>query len=221
MRAAARSPGSSPAASAAAAAPTPARPATFSHRWRAQQRRHDLHAHRAPTRHEIELQLDAGLETTSVDRNGLEPIDLPAYSGDLLEKITDPLGNATTLSYSSGVLSTIEDPAGRTATFTMSSGELTAVQYANDSTWDYGYTSGQLTSVTEPSSAGEPTKITDGVPYDRWLIVSARLRSPMARRKSSRRPKPRAGLTAARRAARRLRSCWARLARPLPIRSAT
>jgi RHS repeat-associated protein len=105
----------------------------------------------------------SGLETTSVDRNGLTTTY--TYSGDLLEKITDPFGNNTTLTYASGVLSTIEDPADRTTTFTESSGELTAVEYPNDSTWDYGYTSGQLTSVTEPSSAGEPTKITD-ITYD-------------------------------------------------------
>ena len=48
----------------------------------------------------------------------------------------------------------------------MSSGDLTAVEYPDDSTWDYGYDgSGRMTSVTEPSSAGEPTKITT-ITYD-------------------------------------------------------
>ena len=105
----------------------------------------------------------SGLETTSVDRNGLTTTY--TYSGDLLEKITDPFSNTTTFTYSSGVLQTIEDPADRTTTFTESSGELTAVEYPDDSTWDYGYTSGQMTSITEPSSAGEPTKTTT-VTYD-------------------------------------------------------
>ncbi len=105
-----------------------------------------------------------GLETTSVDRNGLTTTF--TYSGNLLTKITDPFGQVTSFTYSSGYLQTIKDPANRLTTFTMSGGDLTAVEYPDDSTWDYGYDgSGRMTSVTEPSSAGEPTKITT-ITYD-------------------------------------------------------
>ena len=105
----------------------------------------------------------SGLETTSVDRNGLTTTF--TYSSGLLEEITDPFTKTTTFTYSSGHLHSIEDPDTRLTTFTQSSGQLTAVEYPDASTWDYGYTSGQMTSVTEPSSAGEPTKITT-ITYD-------------------------------------------------------
>ena len=106
----------------------------------------------------------SGLETTSVDRNGLTTTF--GYSSSLLQTITDPFSGITTFTYSSGQLQSIKDPANRLATFTLSSGDLTAVEYPDTSTWDYGYDgSGRMTSVTEPSSAGEPTKITT-ITYD-------------------------------------------------------
>jgi RHS repeat-associated protein len=106
----------------------------------------------------------SGLETTSVDRNGLTTTF--SYSGSELHTITDPFSKVTTFTYASSVLQSIEDPADRTTTFTESSGDLTAVEYPDDSTWDYAYDgSGRMTSVTEPSSAGEPTKTTT-ITYD-------------------------------------------------------
>ena len=106
----------------------------------------------------------SGLETTSVDRNGLTTTF--GYSSSLLQTITDPFSGITTFTYSSGKLQSIKDPASRLATFTLSSGDLTAVEYPDASTWNYGYDgSGRMTSVTEPSSAGEPTKITT-ITYD-------------------------------------------------------
>ncbi len=39
------------------------------------------------------------------------------------------------------------------------------MEYPDTSTWDFSYSSGRMTSVTEPSSAGEPTKITT-ITYD-------------------------------------------------------
>ena len=105
----------------------------------------------------------SGLETTSVDRNGLTTTF--SYSGNLLSTITDPFSQVTSFTYSGGYLQSIKDPAGRFTTFTMSSGNLTGVEYPDGSSWTYGYSSGQMTSVTEPSSAGEPTKITT-ITYD-------------------------------------------------------
>jgi RHS repeat-associated protein len=106
-----------------------------------------------------------GFETTSVDRNGLTTTY--GYTGNLLTTITDPFSQAVTLTYNgSNQLQSIKDPASRFTTFTMSGGDLTAVEYPDQNTWDYGYDgSGRMTSVTEPSSTGEPTKITTIV-YD-------------------------------------------------------
>ena len=106
----------------------------------------------------------SGLETTSADRNGLTTTF--AYSSSRLTTITDPFSKITTFTYNgSNQLQSIEDPALRFTTFTLSSGDLTAVEYPDTSTWDYSYSSGRMTSVTEPSSAGEPTKITT-ITYD-------------------------------------------------------
>ena len=107
----------------------------------------------------------SGLETTSVDRNGLTTTYV--YTGNLLTSITDPFSNHTTITYNgSNLLQSIEDPDSRFTTFTLSGGDLTAVEYPDTSTWDYAYDgSNRMTSVTEPSSAGEPTKITT-ITYD-------------------------------------------------------
>ena len=93
-----------------------------------------------------------GLETTSVDRNGLTTTI--AYSSSRLQTITDPFSGITTFTYNvSNQLQSIKDPAGRLATFTLSSGDLTAVEYPDTSTWNYGYDgSGRMTSVTRASA---------------------------------------------------------------------
>ena len=107
----------------------------------------------------------SGFETSSVDRNGL--ITTFTYSGNLLSSIKDPFGGLVTFTYNgSNQLQSIKDPANRLTTFTLSGGDLTAVEYPDSNTWNYGYdSSGRMTSVTEPSSSGEPTKITT-VTYD-------------------------------------------------------
>ncbi len=78
-----------------------------------------------------------------------------------------PFSDLFTFTYNcSNQLQSIKDPASRLASFTVSGGDLTAVEYPDGSTWDHGYDSGgRMTSVTEPSSAGEPTKITT-ITYD-------------------------------------------------------
>jgi YD repeat-containing protein len=112
----------------------------------------------------------SGLETASIDRNGLHTTF--AYSGNLLSTITDPFNKLTTFTNSGGSLLSIKDPANHFTTFTVSGGDLTAVKYPDNNTWNYGYdSSGQMTSVTEPSSAGEPTKIVT-IMYDASERVS-------------------------------------------------
>ena len=89
-----------------------------------------------------------------------------------MTKITDPFNEVTSLTYSGGYLQSIQDPAGRLTTFTHSSGAISSVTYPDGNTWNYTYGSGgQMTSVTEPSSAGEPTKTTTIV-YDSAERVS-------------------------------------------------
>ena len=112
----------------------------------------------------VENFASTGLETTVVDPNGLATTF--GYSGNLLQTVTDPFNEAVTFTYSGGYLQSIKDSDNRLTTFTVSATGLTAVQYPDASTWSYGYDSSQrLTSVTEPSSTGEPTKITT-ITYD-------------------------------------------------------
>ncbi len=94
----------------------------------------------------------SGQETATIDTNGLH-ITYSYDSGGDLTKITDPYGNATTLTYSGGYLQSIKDPAGRIATFTHSGAELSGVTLPDGSTWGYAYDgSGRLTQVTDPNS---------------------------------------------------------------------
>ena len=99
----------------------------------------------------INFDATTGLETSSVDRNGLRTTF--AYSSGNLSTITDPYSKVTTFTYTSGELSAVTDPAGRVATFTHSGSSLTGVTLPDSSTWGYGYDgSGRLTHVTDPNS---------------------------------------------------------------------
>ena len=142
-------------------APTPAPPAT-SRRWCSTATATYTLTETDGTKQNFN---SSGLETTSVDRNGLTTtlrlLEQPARRRSPTRSLESRHSHIA-----AAILQSIEDPAGRLTTFTMSSGDLTAVEYPDESTWDYGYDgSGRMTSVTEPSSAGEPTKITT-ITYD-------------------------------------------------------
>ena len=70
---------------------------------------------------------NSGVETSSTDTNG--NTTTYGYSGGLLQTITDPTGQVTTLAYNgSGQLSTVTEPGDRVTTITVdSSGDLTEI----------------------------------------------------------------------------------------------
>ena len=113
----------------------------------------------------VETFNSGGYQTATIDRNGLA-VSYTYNSSHGLTQIQDPFNELTTLTYSGGYLQTIKDPASRLTTLTHSGGALASVTYPDSNTWNYGYdSSGRMTKVTEPSSTGEPTKITTIV-YD-------------------------------------------------------
>ena len=85
------------------------------------------------------------------DRNG-NPIQFTYTDGNLLTRMTDPVGRAINFSYTNGKLTSITDWASRTTTYTYTGDDLTQEVGPTGATITYGYDSNhQLTSITDPA----------------------------------------------------------------------
>ena len=160
----------------------------------------------------------SGLETTSVDRNGLTTTF--GYSSSLLEDhhrsvLPGPRHSHITAAISS---SRSRTPTSRLTTFTHV--ERRPDRRGISRRLDLGLwlrRSGRMTSVTEPSSAGEPTKITT-ITYDSAERVGTDHPARQHDRGVLAGPDPGLDQQRHHRAARRRRCCWPRSARPTPTR---
>ncbi len=91
-----------------------------------------------------------------VDKNG--NTQTFTFSGNLITKVTDPVGRTATLEYNSyGQLISITDPAGRVTTYTYSStstsANLTKITYPDGKTTSFTYSSNNITKVTAYDSS--------------------------------------------------------------------
>lgn len=76
------------------------------------------------------------------------------YTGTLLQKSTDALGNATNYTYTTGgQVATVTDPLGNTTSYTYdTNGQKTSMQDALGNQWQYSYDDlGRLVNTTDPA----------------------------------------------------------------------
>ncbi len=79
-----------------------------------------------------------GAQTKTRDRLGNQVVYSYNSEGKL-EKVTDAVGQVTSLNYSGSLLSSIVDPAGRTTGFSYSFGNLTSITFPDGSSKSYEY----------------------------------------------------------------------------------
>lgn len=76
-----------------------------------------------------------------------------AYSGGLLQTVSNNFGYRLTFNYAGGEIDTVSDSSGRTVDYTLSSGNLTQFADPASKTWQYVYDSGHhIVSLRDPLS---------------------------------------------------------------------